>query len=150
MFEESSSRLLTPTAFDFVLDIELKRAIRAQTVLTLFVIDAEREWQGMSIASDQPTFLKLAELVADEVRETDILGRTGEATLALVLLDADLDAATRAMERVLARADQYDFHLGLRLVVGGACCPFHAGDAPTLMRHAVSHPITNWRYEHRH
>jgi GGDEF domain-containing protein len=149
VFEESSSRVLTPGAFHFVLDMELKRAIRAQTVLTLFVIDAEREWEGMAIASDHPTLRTLADLIADEVRETDILGRTGEGTLSLVLLDADFESATRAVNRILSRADRFDFHVNLRLVVGGASCPLHGGDAPTLMRYAVSHPSTSWRTQSR-
>ena len=37
-FFEEGSRLLTPSAFEFVLDGELKRAVRSQNFLTLLVI----------------------------------------------------------------------------------------------------------------
>ena len=39
-FFEEGSRLLTPAAFEFVLDGELKRAVRSQNFLTLVVFDA--------------------------------------------------------------------------------------------------------------
>ncbi len=36
-FYEEGSKVLTPGAFDFVLDSELKRAVRSQNYLTLVV-----------------------------------------------------------------------------------------------------------------
>ena len=38
-FYEEGSRLLTPGAFEFVLDSELKRAVRSQNFLTLLVVE---------------------------------------------------------------------------------------------------------------
>ena len=45
-FEEAGSRLLTSNAFDFVLDGEMKRAVRSQNYLTLVVFETQREWDG--------------------------------------------------------------------------------------------------------
>ncbi len=45
-FYEEGSKLLTPGAFAFVLDSELKRAVRSQNYLTLVVVEARREWEG--------------------------------------------------------------------------------------------------------
>ena len=144
LFEESSSRLLTASALDFVLGLELKRAARAQNVLTIIVIEVTREWEGTLLAADQQTLHELAHLIGKQVRETDLLGRSGEATLSLVLLDTGFEPSTHVIDRFLARIDGYDFAVKLRLVVGAASCPIHSGDPLTLMRYAVSHPIINW------
>ena len=42
-FYEENSRLLTPGAFEFVLDSELKRAVRSQNYLTLVTVEASRD-----------------------------------------------------------------------------------------------------------
>jgi hypothetical protein len=47
-FFAEGSRLLTPDAFEFVLDGELKRAVRSQNFLTLIVLETRREWEGLS------------------------------------------------------------------------------------------------------
>ena len=51
-FYEEGSKLLTPAAFEFVLDGELKRAVRSQNFLTLVVVEASREWEGMMVTAD--------------------------------------------------------------------------------------------------
>ena len=47
-FYEQGSKVLTPGAFEFVLDSELKRAVRSQNFLTLVTVEASREWEGMT------------------------------------------------------------------------------------------------------
>ena len=88
-FFEEGSRLLTPNAFEFVLDGELKRAVRSQNFLTLVVLEAKREWEGMMVTADDGTVDEVAQLVGREIRDTDLLGKTEKGSLALVLLDAD-------------------------------------------------------------
>jgi hypothetical protein len=59
-FIEQGSRLLAPAAFEFVLESELKRAVRAQNFLTLVVVEARREWEGLMLAADAGTISELA------------------------------------------------------------------------------------------
>ena len=54
-FYEEGSKLLTPGAFQFVLDSELKRAVRSQNFLTLVTVEASREWDGMTVTADDGT-----------------------------------------------------------------------------------------------
>jgi hypothetical protein len=54
-FYEEGSKLLTPGAFEFVLDSELKRAVRSQNYLTLVTVEASREWEGMQVTADDGT-----------------------------------------------------------------------------------------------
>ena len=75
-FYEDNSKLLTPAAFEFVLESELKRAVRSQNFLTLVILEANREWEGITVTADDGTLLEVAQLVGREVRDTDVLGRT--------------------------------------------------------------------------
>jgi GGDEF domain-containing protein len=142
-FDES--RLLTPHAFEFVLDGELKRAVRSQNFLTLVTLEASREWDGMSVTADDGTVGEVAQIVRHEVRDTDLLGVTTHGTLSLVLLDADYESSTRVIDRLVERMDHYEFPTPLRVSVGAACYPTHAVDVDSLKDQAVSHPVVSWR-----
>jgi GGDEF domain-containing protein len=144
-FYEEGSKLLTPGAFEFVLDSELKRAVRSQNYLTLVVLEASREWEGMMMTADDGTVQEVAGLVGREVRDTDLLGHTDRGMLALVLLDSDFENSTRVIDRLVSRIENYEFPTALRIAVGAACYPTHAVDAESLKRQALSRPIVNWR-----
>lgn len=144
-FYEDGTRVLNPRAFAFVLDSELKRAVRAQNFLTLVVIETSREWEGLMMSADDGTLHEVAQLVSKDIRDTDLLGRTEKGVLALVLLDADFDQARQVIDRLVSRIDDYGFQLALRMAVGAACYPTHAVDAESLTRAALARPLVNWR-----
>src|SRR3954470_8222617 len=100
-FYEEGSRLLTPGAFEFVLDAELKRAVRSQSFLTLVVIEASREWEGMTVTADDGTLQEVAQIIGKEVRDTDLIGHTEKGTLSLVLIDADFDHSSNVITRLV-------------------------------------------------
>jgi GGDEF domain-containing protein len=144
-FFEEGSRLLTPNAFEFVLDGELKRAVRSQNFLTLVVLETKREWEGLMVTADDGTVEEVAQIVGREIRDTDLIGHTEKGTLSLVLLDADYENSARVIDRLVQRIDDYDFPTPLRISVGAACYPTHAVDSPSLKRQAVSRPVVSWR-----
>jgi PleD family two-component response regulator len=144
-FYEEGSRLLTAGAFEFVLDSELKRAVRSQNFLTLLLLEMSREWEGMMVTADEGMVREVAEIIGREVRDTDLLGHTDKGTLALVLLDADFEHSTQVIDRVVSRIENYQFPSALRIAVGAACYPTHAVDAASLKRQAMTRPIVNWR-----
>jgi hypothetical protein len=144
-FYEEGSRLLTPGAFEFVLDSELKRAVRSQNYLTLVTLEASREWEGMVVTADDGTVHEVAQIISREVRDTDLIGHTEKGTLALVLLDADFDHSSRVIDRLVSRIENYEFTTALRIAVGAACYPTHAVDAASLKSQARSRPLVNWR-----
>jgi hypothetical protein len=144
-FEEEGSRLLTPSAFEFVLYGELRRAVRSQNFLTLVVVETRREWEGLEVTADDGMVEEVASVVGREVRDTDLIGRTDTGTLSLVLLDADFDSSARVIDRLISRIDHYDFPNPLRISVGAACYPTHAVDADSLKRQAISRPLVSWR-----
>jgi len=144
-FFEEDSRLLTPHAFEFVLDGEMKRAVRSQNYLTLVVLETRREWDGLTMTADDGTLDEVAKIVGHEVRDTDLIGNTETGVLSLVLLDADYDNCTRVIDRLVQRIDNYDFARPLRISVGAACYPTHAVDIDSLKSRAMAHPVVNWR-----
>jgi hypothetical protein len=144
-FYEEGTRVLTPHAFAFVLDGELKRAVRSQNFLTLVVVEARREWDGATVSADEGTVSEVAKLVGHEVRDTDLLGYTDNGVLSLVLLDADFDNSTKVIDRLVERIDHYDFPTPLRISLGAACYPTDGVDAGALKRQALSRPVASWR-----
>ena len=144
-FEEEGSRLLTAHAFEFVLDGEMKRAVRSQNYLTLIALETRREWDGMTVTADDGTLDEVARIIGHEVRDTDVLGTTETGVLSLVLLDADYENATKVIDRLVQRIDHYEFSTPLRISVGAACYPTHAVDPDSLKQQALSHPVVNWR-----
>lgn len=146
-FYEEGSKLLKPGAFEFVLDSELKRAVRVQNYLTLVVVEARREWEGMTVTADEGTLQDVAQMIGSEIRETDLLAHTDEGTLTLVLLDTDFGDSTKVVNRVVLQLDRHGFPTALRITVGAACYPTHAVDVGSLKHHALSHPLVSWRFK---
>ena len=120
-FYEDGTRLLTPLAFEFVLDAELKRAVRSQNYLTLLVVETKREWDGLMVSADEGTIGEVARILGLEVRDTDVLGASDQGTFAMMLLDADYDSSTKVIDRLVQRIDNYEFPSPLRISVGAAC-----------------------------
>jgi GGDEF domain-containing protein len=142
-FHQEGSRLLTPSAFEFMLDAELKRAVQSQNFLTLVVIETRREWEGMMVTADDGTVQEVGQIISKEVRDTDLLGHTEKGTLTLILVDADFEHSARVIDRLVSRIEHYEFPTTLGIAVGAACCPTHAVDAESLKRQAMSRPIVN-------
>jgi len=142
---EDQTRLLKPHAFAFVLDGELKRAVRSQNYLTLVVVETRREWEGLALIADDGTVEAVAHLMEREVRDTDVIGHTDKGMLSLMLLDSDFHASARVIDRLIQRIESYEFPTPLQISMGAACYPTDAVDADSLKRQAVSRPMVNWR-----
>jgi hypothetical protein len=140
-----ASKLLTARAFDFVLDSELRRAVRSQNFLTLVVLEARREWEGLMVSADAGTVQEVAGVIGKEVRDTDLIGHTEEGTLTLALLETDFERSTYVIDRLVSRMDAHGFPTALRIAVGAACYPTHAVNAAALKQQAFTRPLVNWR-----
>lgn len=141
-FLEGDFRVLTPEAFEFVFNNELKRAVRSQNFLTLVVVEPTMRGVAGSADSDREKAVHdVATLVSREVRETDLIARTDAGQLSVVLLDSDLQNSMRVIDRVLARLDHYEFSRPLAFGVGAACCPTDGADVESLKRAAEVRPV---------
>jgi PleD family two-component response regulator len=141
-FIVEDSHVLTPEAFDFVLNNELKRAARSQNFLTLLLIEP-----AMPSTDGERTRLvrEIARLISREVRETDLLSQSDTGRLSVVLLDSDLQNSMRVVDRLLSRLEHYEFPTPLALEMGAACCPTHGADAESLRRAAEVRPVQSRR-----
>ena len=137
-FLREDFRVLTPEAFDFVLNNELKRAVRSQNFLTLLLVEPTPSDQER--VEQEEVVREVARLVSREVRETDLLSTTN-GQLAVVLLDADLNNSMQVVDRLVSRFQHYEFHTPVVLEVGAATCPTHGADAETLRRAAETRPV---------
>ena len=142
-FLREDIRMLTPEAFDFVLNNELKRAVRSQNFLTLLVVEPVTEPSGQSVTPD--VVLEVARVVSREIRETDLLAETAAGQLSVVLLDADLQSSSSVVDRLAARLDHYAFSTRVGFELGAACCPTDGADLHTLRRTAETHPARRQR-----
>jgi PleD family two-component response regulator len=143
-FYDEDYRVLTPEAFEFVLGNELKRAMRSQNFLTLLVMQTSTE-PGAEAADPVRHVMRI---VADEVRETDLLSRT-DGGISIVLLDADMNNTMRVIDRLMSRVDHYEFPVPLSITVGAASCPTHGTDAESLRRAAAARPVVTRRTRRR-
>ena len=134
--------MLTPEAFDFILNNELKRAVRSQNFLTLLLVEPLLSDSGDDGSGERERLVRqLADLVSADVRETDLISQTVEHRLSIVLLDADLQNSIRVVDRLMSRLEHYQFSHPIEIVVGAACCPTHGADAESLRRAAESQPV---------
>jgi len=135
-------RALPPEVFDFVVNNELKRAIRSQNFLTLLVVDPtprSADGQRSQLARE------LARVIGRVVRETDILSPGVDGQLSLVLLDADFDSSMRVVDRLMAWVEHYEFRTPATFSIGAASCPTHGVDLATLRSSAAARPIQSRR-----
>jgi GGDEF domain-containing protein len=141
-FLEEDFRVLTPEAFEFVLNNELKRAVRSQNFLTLVLVEPAVRGVAVNANGERDRAISdVARLLSREVRETDLIARTDAGQLSVVLLDSDLQNSLRVIDRMLARLDHYVFSRPLVFEVGAACCPTHGADAESLKRAAEVRPV---------
>lgn len=144
-FYEGDSKLLQSEALAFVLDTELKQAVRSQNYVTLILVAATYGSEGISVAADKGMLNEVALVFGKEIRETDVLGHIENGTLGVVLWDADYDHSKKVIDRLVSRSESYAFRTALELDVGAACCPTHAIDSDSLKRQARARPVVSWR-----
>jgi GGDEF domain-containing protein len=140
-----NSKLLAPTAFRFVLNRELRHAMRANGCLSLLTIETTRDLGGTRVSADDETMHEIAQLLNNEMRDRDLLGYTDAGTLSLVLRSTDYQRSMRVVDRLMAKLEQHNFQAPVQIAVGAACYPTHAMGAESLKRWAVSHPVASVR-----
>ena len=116
--------------------------IRDREFLTLVVIVAEREWRELVVAADEWIVKELARLVRYAVRNTDLVARTADGMLSLLLVGIDLERANGVIERLNSHIRRYGSSPALQISVGAACCPTHSIRADELLKVAIARRST--------
>ena len=139
----NNPRLLAPTAFKFVLNRELRHAMRANGCLSLVTIETTRELGGTTVSADEQTMHEIAQVLNNEMRDRDLLGLSDAGTLSLVLRSTDYQRSIRVVDRLMAKLGQHTFQTPVQIAFGAASYPTHAVGAESLKRWAVSHPVVS-------
>jgi GGDEF domain-containing protein len=137
-FYDAASGLLTREAFSFMVDHQLRQAQRTPEFLTLVVFVLEREWRNLVVAADEWIVKELARLIRYAVRNTDLLARTADGMLSLLLVGIDLPRADAVIERLNDQIRRYGASPALQISVGMACCPTNAVGADELLETAMA------------
>ena len=137
-FVDEAHRVLTPEAFEFMLNNELQRAVRSQNYLTLLVIEPITDSRGQSVTPD--VVREVAGVVSRAIRETDLLAEMPAGQVSIVLLDADLQSSTTVVDRLATRLNHYAFSSRITFEMAAACCPTDGADLETLRRVAETDP----------
>jgi GGDEF domain-containing protein len=139
---QDAYRILTPGAFDVVLQHELKRAVRSQSFLTLVIMHLAMTGADTTGPADLDSATQqVARLIGTEVRATDLLAATGTGRVSMVLLDANLQTSFRVIDRLMSRVEHYAFPHPLTIQLTAACCPTDGADAAALQRAAESQRV---------
>ncbi len=123
-------KVLRRDVFDYVLDLEIRKATRYKLPLSLLAIESTAfdrpVFQGRILASKM-----LAEALRERLRTTDVIGRASVARYFVLLPLADVAATQGALERLLQAPVVPP---GERLAAGAACFPVHGSRAGELVR----------------
>ena len=128
--------ILNSELFNYMLDLEVKKATRYSYFFSLLFIEVDQE-------ADSEVADAIARLIVDEIREVDIVGKIERKGFS-ALLQAETKPTFSIGERIRGRVQSYSFggvsKMGepFRTVsVGGACFPTHGTDAEEIRTEAA-------------
>jgi len=129
---------LTRETFLYFLDLEVKRSRRYQNFFTILVLKLAEVPDRENGDGLRACYRRLSHLLAEEMRDSDILGAVGEKRLAVILPYADLFSGGHTRSRFESSLQFYDFKKdGYQVVVEQLCFPRDATDTSDLVRRVV-------------
>lgn len=138
MFDETT-KALTREAFDYLLQLEVKRAVRYAFYVSVLVLEADQ------VDEDEEILRVISSLIRERMRETDLVGISrgnGHGNLFRVLLThAEPVHAKLVGERIRTRIERQVFQIHDReerrtISQGGACFPQHVSNPDGLIQMA--------------
>ena len=121
---EGIDRILTREIFLYFLDLEVKRSRRYQNFFSILVVTLNELPNRENGNGLRASYRRLSHLLAEEMRDSDILGALGEKRLAVILPYADLFSGGHTRSRFETSLQFYDFNReGYRVAVEQVCFP---------------------------
>lgn len=137
-------RLLDREIFLFFLDLEVKRSRRYQNFFCILVLKLKELPDQSGAKGLQVCYQRLTHLLAEEMRDSDILGTLGERSLAVLLPYADISAALYTRSRFENNLQYYDFSReGYQVMVEQVCFPRDGTDTADLIRKVIGPESSN-------
>lgn len=141
VFERPWQRPLNHNAFDFLLDLEVRKATRHLYYFSLLAVRFDAPVGAGAADDDGPAQQMLDHLVRQELRGTDLVGRRNDGSLLVILHYSDLESALQVSERMRERVENHNFAtygaLDRRTVsIGVTCFPTNANELSSLILRA--------------
>jgi len=148
MIGDEVDRVLPREVFLHILDLEVKRSRRYQNFFSVLVLKLDELPNHDNGTAIQACWGRLTRLLAEEMRDSDILGALGEKRLAVILPYADLMAGGHTRSRFESNLQFYDFSRdGFRVVIEQVCFPRDGTDTSDLVRKVAGSETLHQRQE---
>ena len=127
--------------FEYLLELEVRKATRYLYYFSLLVVKLDSFDGSTEKPSEQAVYQKLSELLREEIRGTDVLGKRIDNTFFIILNYADMDIAGKVANRIRERVMLYAFETSskrehLSVSIGVSCFPTIANDVTGLVQKA--------------
>jgi len=135
---ETFGRILNRDLFLFLLNLEVKRARRYQNFLCLMLLKIRQFSQEGDGGGLQACNRTLSDLLAEEIRESDIIGSFELNKLVVLLPYADEKAGACVKSRFEDTLKYYDFKSkGFEIMIDQVCFPINGSDTMDLIKRAL-------------
>ena len=148
MIGDGADRVLPREVFLRFLDLEVKRSRRYQNFFSVLVLRLDELPDHGNGNGLQACRGRLTRMLAEEMRDSDILGALGEKRMAVILPYADLMAGGHTRSRFESSLHFYDFSRdGFRVVIEQICFPRDGADTSDLVRKVAGVETLHQRQE---
>ena len=132
------TQVLERDFFEYLLNLEVQKAVRYLYFFSLLVIQPKGNNKDQAPGQDESIAKTISQLIRNEIRGTDVVGRIGEDRFFVILHQADFQHARGIGERIRLRIGNYSFvfkdqESRKTASMGGACFPTHANDMDGLV-----------------
>ncbi len=138
-FRSSYGRVLDRDLFFFLLDLEVKRARRYQNFLCLMLLKI-KPFSKNDVQEEKDAYGRiLSDILAEETRDSDIIGSLEINHLAVLLPYADSKAGDHVKSRFKNTLGNYDFKdKEFEVVFDQLCFPINGADTMDLIKRALN------------
>jgi GGDEF domain-containing protein len=148
MIGDGVDRILNREVFLHFLDLEVKRSRRYQNFFSVLILKLDELPNHEKGTATQACWERLTRLLAEEMRDSDILGALGEKRVAVLLPYADLMAGGNTRSRFESSLPFYDFSRnGFRVVIEQVCFPRDGTETSDLVRKVAGIETSQQRQE---
>lgn len=135
------NQVLEQPSFEYLLDLEVHKAVRYLYFFSLLVVQFNGHngsGKESSTGVGDSVAGTMSRLIRDVIRGTDVVGRIGEGKFFVILHQSDHQQARTIGSRIMQRIQNTTFTIGEEEIrktisVGGACFPTHANDMESLV-----------------
>jgi hypothetical protein len=134
-------RIKSRETFLYFLDLEVKRARRYQDFFSIILLKLIKSSRRMQEVATETHYQTLTKVLAEEIRETDVLGVMQEDKIAILLPYANEESAELAQSRFHNFLKPYDFKSkGCEIEFKRFCFPLDGVNTADILKKVINIP----------